>query len=113
MLNEKEESFIKYWESNRMAHNSLSSKLMRGLPMAMLFSFPIILFVIAVYLYFPEWYTKVSGTIKGSLSTILTAVVICIVFFSYFRMHFKWEMNEQLYQELLHKKKKSKASLNQ
>ena len=75
--------------------------------MATLFCLPIILFLFAVYLFFPDWYTKISNTSTGSFITILIAVFICILFISYFRMHYKWEMNEQLYQELKSKEKKS------
>ena len=41
------------------------------------------------------------------MTTIVIAVIICMLFFSYFRMQYKWEMNEQLYQEL--KKKMGKT----
>ncbi|HNP54320.1 MAG TPA: hypothetical protein PKK69_06870 [Ferruginibacter sp.] len=77
--------------------------------MAFLFSLPILLSVAAVYLYAPEWYTKVSKQM-GSFSAVFLAVFGCILFFAFFRMHFKWEMNEQLYQELLHKKGKADAA---
>ncbi len=110
MLSAKELSFIQYWETNRQAHSGFSSKLVRGLPMAFMFSVPILLLVVSVYLYFPEWYTKISNRLSGSFLTIVIAVMICIVFFSYFRMHFKWEMNEQLYKELLYKQKKQEAA---
>ena len=76
------------------------SKFLRGLPMALIFSLPILLFIIVVYLFFPEWYTKISQTSPGTFITIVIAVFICVAFFSYFRMHYKWEMNEQLYDEL-------------
>lgn len=52
----------------------------------------------------PEWYTKISQAAAGSSGIILFSVFIFIGFFSYFRMHFKWEMNDQLYQELKKRK---------
>lgn len=110
MLSEKELAFISYWETNRDAHNGFISKILRGLPVAIMFGLPIILFVLSVYIYFPEWYTKVSNTTSGTFITIIIAVIIAILFFSYFRMHFKWEMNDQLYKELLYKQKKSQAA---
>ena len=110
MLTEKELSFIQYWETYRIAHSSFTSKLLRGLPMAIMFGLPILLFILSVYLYFPEWYYKISNTTSGSFVAIILAVLIGIIFFSYFRMHFKWEMNEQLYKELLYKQKKSQAA---
>ncbi|MBK9486245.1 MAG: hypothetical protein IPO01_13895 [Chitinophagaceae bacterium] len=84
-------------------------KLIDGLPMAALFCVPILLFITAVYLFFPEWYTKISSRLPGSIVTIVIAVIICMLFFSYFRMQFKWESNEQLYREL----KQKAARLNE
>lgn len=80
--------------------------------MAALFSVPILLFIAAVYFFFPEWYTKVSSRLPGSVTTIVLAVIICMLFFSYFRMQFKWEMNEQLYRELKHKEHKLNSFSN-
>jgi uncharacterized BrkB/YihY/UPF0761 family membrane protein len=110
MLSEKERSFIKYWETYRIPHSTFISKLLRGLPMAFMFGLPIILFILSVYIYFPAWYTKISNTSSGTFVTIIIAVLLAIFFFSYFRMHFKWEMNEQLYRELLYKQKKTQAA---
>lgn len=78
--------------------------------MATIFTLPILLFILVVYFFFPQWYTKVSAALPGALFTIIIALVIAIFFFAYFRMHFKWEMNEQLYQELLSKQHKPQAA---
>jgi preprotein translocase subunit SecY len=111
MLSEKDKNFITYWERVRDRRNSFSVKLTSGLPMAALFCVPILLFITVIYLFFPEWYTKVSSRLPGSVTTIVVAVIICMFFFSYFRMQYKWEMNEQLYREL--KSKEGKINLNQ
>jgi uncharacterized BrkB/YihY/UPF0761 family membrane protein len=103
MLSEKDKEFIQYWEKQREKHNSFGARLMNGLPMAVLFCVPILLFITVVYLFFPEWYTRVSNRLPGSLVTIVIAVITAVLFFSYFRMQFKWESNEQLYRELKHK----------
>ena len=106
MLSDKEKQFIIYWEREREKQNSIVRKLLNGLPMAILFSLPVVLFLFVVYFFFPDWYTKISNTSSGSFITIIIAVFICILFFSYFRMHYKWEMNEQLYRELKNKENK-------
>lgn len=103
MLSEKDKEFINYWEKVKESQNTFAAKLTGGLPMAALFSVPILLFITAVYFFFPEWYTKISSRLPGSIVTIIIAVIICILFFSYFRMQFKWESNEQLYRELKQK----------
>jgi hypothetical protein len=80
--------------------------------MACLFGLPIIFFVAIIYFLSPEWFTKVSQLVAGSSTVILISVIIFILFFSYFRMHFKWEMNEQLYKELKSKEDKSANQTN-
>jgi MFS superfamily sulfate permease-like transporter len=107
MLSEKDKEFMAYWEREKESRNSFSAKLTGGIPMAALFSVPILLFITAVYLFFPEWYTKISSRLPGSIFIIVLAVMICILFFSYFRMQYKWEMNEQLYRELTNKENKA------
>ncbi|MBK7306234.1 MAG: hypothetical protein IPI88_03825 [Chitinophagaceae bacterium] len=109
MLSEKDKDFIIYWEKEKERRSTFSAKLIDGLPMAALFCVPILLFITAVYLFFPEWYTKISSRLPGSIVTIVIAVIICMLFFSYFRMQFKWESNEQLYREL----KQKAARLNE
>jgi MFS superfamily sulfate permease-like transporter len=99
MLSEKDKEFMAYWEREKESRS--------GIPMAALFSVPILLFITAVYLFFPEWYTKISSRLPGSIFIIVLAVMFCILFFSYFRMQYKWEMNEQLYRELKNKENKS------
>ena len=107
MFSQKEMDFLNDWEKVRENESHFLSKLGRGLPMAMLFGLPIILSLILVYFLSPEWYTKISPAVPGVLGTLIVAVIIIILFFSYFRMHFKWEMNEQLYMELKSRQKKS------
>jgi hypothetical protein len=108
MLSEKDKHFMIYWEKERDRRKTFSARLIDGLPMAALFTVPILLFVTVIYLFFPEWYTKISNTLKAEIGlTIIIAVIICMIFFSYFRMQYKWEMNEQLYQELKQKASKT------
>lgn len=109
MLTEKDQQFISRWEKVREKENTAMRKLVNGLPMAVIFSLPIILFIFAVNVFFPDWYAKIANTSEGTFITVLIAVFLCILFFSYFRMHYKWERNEQLYQELKSKKEKMSA----
>ncbi len=106
MLSEKEKVFLQYWEKNREELGTPVSKLLRGLPVAVLFTLPILLLVFVVYFYLPEWYTKVAPKHGGTFSAIFIALFICICFISFFRMQFKWEENEQAYKDLNRKKNK-------
>lgn len=106
-VTEKDKAFIKYWEQNRSEQSSFISKLLRGLPMAIIFALPIILSVVVVLIFFPDWYMKISKNSSGAFITVVVAMIITVVFYSWFRMHYKWEMNEQLYKELKAKENKT------
>jgi amino acid permease len=112
MITEKEIAFLRYWERNREIENSFVSKLTRGFPMALLFGLPIILFVVVVKLFLPEWYMKIAGSSAGAFVAAVIAMIIVIVFYAYFRMQFKWEMNEQLYKELKSKENRINNQIN-
>lgn len=107
MISEKEIAFLRYWELNREIENTFISKITRGFPMALLFGLPIILLLVAVKLFLPEWYMKISGTSPGMFVTAVIAMIGVVIFYSYFRMQYKWEMNDQLYKELKSKENKS------
>ena len=103
MLSEKEKQFITHWEKVRERENRVSDKIRNGLPMAVIFSLPVLLFIFSVRIFLPDWYTKISNTSSGTFVAIIIALLLCILFFAYFRMQYKWEMNEQLYTELKNK----------
>ena len=113
MLSPEEEKFLIYWEENRVSRSSIGNKLISGLPMAMMFCLPILLFIISVYLFFPDWYMRISGTSPATFLVVIIAVIIATVFYAFARMHFKWEMNEQLFLELKYKQKKQQAANSQ
>lgn len=112
MISEKDIAFLRFWERNREIENTFISKLTRGFPMALLFGLPIILLVVVVRLFFPDWYMKISGTSPGMFITAVIAMIGVVIFYSYFRMQYKWEMNEQLYKELKSKENKSDNQSN-
>ena len=107
MLSEKDIQFLRYWERVRDSESTFMSKLSRGLPMAFLFGLPILLSVVVVRLLMPNYYLKMSQTSPGAFVSVIIAICIIIAFYAYFRMEYKWEMNEQLYQELKFKENKS------
>ena len=107
MISEKETAFLRYWERNRAIENSFISKLLRGFPMALIFGLPIILLIIVVKIFFPDWYMKISDMSPGTFLTAIVAMLGIVIFYAYFRMQHKWEMNEQLYKELKSKENKS------
>jgi glucan phosphoethanolaminetransferase (alkaline phosphatase superfamily) len=107
MITEKDKAFLRYWEENRDFENSFKRKLYGGLPMAILFGLPIILLIVVIRIFLPDWYMKISSTSSGMFFTAVVAMIVVVLFYAYFRMQYKWEMNEQLYQELKSKESKS------
>lgn len=123
MLSEKDMAFIRRWEAAREVEGTFRHKFLAGLPMAFLFGLPILLFFAVVKIFFPSWFTTATHrstdivvpemtqrfmTLStGDVVMAFIAVVITVLFFSYFRMHYNWENNEQLYQELKSKEKKA------
>ncbi|MGC4103336.1 hypothetical protein [Ferruginibacter sp.] len=123
MLTEKDKQFLRYWESVRDRESTFKHKLLAGLPMALMFSLPVIIFFGVVKIFFPGWFTtathqqteivvpgmteKFMRLSNGDIMMIFIAVIVIAIGFSYFRMHYKWETNEQLYHELKTKEKKA------
>lgn len=110
MLTEQEIKFLQYWAQNRERENTFKRKITGGMPMAFIFSMPIVLSIVVVRLFLPEWYTKISKTTPGTFITIIFAMIIVALFYSFFRMQYKWEMNEQLYKELRAKDSNNKTT---
>lgn len=109
MLTDDEIRFLKYWEKERDVLRSFSGKMMRGLPMAVMFGLPVIMLILVVYLWLPEWYAKISGTAPAMFLTALMAVVGIIIFYAYFRMQYRWETYEEQY----HRIRSKQATLEQ
>jgi membrane protein YdbS with pleckstrin-like domain len=103
MLTPDEEKFIEYWEANRLSRKKVLKQLYVGLPFAALL-------VIAIVVNFLSgWYKRGDMEILSNSSLILVVVIAgiaIVVFTTVFSVRHKWEMNEQLYRELLAKKGK-------
>ena len=103
MLSDSEKRFISHWEKVRIPYSTIASKFKRGLPMALIFGGSLFLSLVGVYFFSPEWYTKISQRANSSVFAIIIGLFLSILFFAYFKMHFKWEMNEQLFNEIKNK----------
>lgn len=122
MLTEKDRQFIDRWQRVREEESTFRHKFLAGLPMALMFGLPVLFFFGVVKIFFPSWFTtathksndvvvpemtdKFMKVSSGDIWMVVIAVFVVIFFFAYFRMHYKWEMNEQLYKELKSKEKK-------
>ena len=105
MLTKEEKHFLDYWKDVRESHGSFSSKLKRGLPMAIIFASTVLVSILLVYGLSPDWFTKISQKAKGAFFPIMIAMIASVFFFAYVRMHFLWERNEETYQALKQKEK--------
>lgn len=105
MLSAQDKEFVEWWSKNRNREKKLVKQLAVGLPLGLAFGFPILLSVM-----FRGWYKSMTYVSGSQLTIILIAVLLIVVFYAVFRMRFKWEMNEQRYNELL-KKEGQEATL--
>ena len=95
MLTDQEKLFVDFWEKNRDKEKKIFKNLALGLPIGLVFAFPILLSVL-----FHRWYKNMVYISGSQITIILIAVLAIAVFFALIRMKFKWENNEQLYKEL-------------
>ncbi len=105
MLNQNEKLFMEYWEKSRQKHKRFSYQLLSGLPFGLLFSLPILVAVI-----FHGWYKIITYISPSQLVVITIAIFGISVFVAVFRMRFKWERNEQFYEELKFRERKIGAA---
>lgn len=104
MLSAEEKEFVHWWEANRLKEKRLLKQLSIGLPLGLAFGFPILLSVL-----FRGWYKNMPYVSGSQLTIIMIAVLLIVVFYAIFRMRFKWEINEQRYNEMKEKKDQQAA----
>jgi len=98
MVTEQEKLFIEYWDKNRNRQKRSFRQLLIGLPLGLVFAFPILISVI-----FHDWYKRMMFISGSQITVVLIGVLGIAVFFTLLRINFKWEQNEQLYKELKYK----------
>jgi hypothetical protein len=103
MISAEEEKFFQYWENNRERESKLPRQLMFGLPWGLLIGAGIV-----ASLYTGGWYTRATMEANSEMNpfVLLLAVSGIAVFTGVFYKKYKWEMNEQHYLEILHRKNK-------
>lgn len=106
MLTPAEEKFVEWWQQNRSREKKLMRQLFVGLPLGLLISGGILLSLDT------NWYTRANMEANTSLNPVvfLIAIIAITVFTAIFYKKSKWEMHEQRYKELLHKKEKEEKS---
>jgi hypothetical protein len=104
-MNPGDEEFIKYWAANRRREKKWLHQLAVGLPLGLVFGLPILLSVLM-----RGWYKRMPFVSGSQVTLILMACLAISVFYAIFRMKFKWDMNEQRYEELKHQQQKENTA---
>jgi uncharacterized BrkB/YihY/UPF0761 family membrane protein len=107
MLNKEEEAFVNYWRANRDKQKKIFRQFLLGIPLALLFVIPIGIN------FFSGWYKRaamVSNSPDFNPGILLLALLLIVVFIAVFSRKFKWEQNEQRYQELMAREEKQKGN---
>lgn len=105
MLSKQEESFLHYWEENRLKKKKFLRQFSVGLPLSVL-----IVAVLFVNM-FSGWYKRADMIIRSNGSVVIVVIIAAIgiaVFMTIFSSYHKWDQNEQRYLEL--KSREIKAS---
>jgi uncharacterized membrane protein YcjF (UPF0283 family) len=105
MLTPQEERFIEYWQQNRDREKKLFRQLLIGLPAGLLLAIGIVASVVT-----RQWYQQADMIANSELNpnVLIIAILAIVVFIAIFYKKFQWDQKEQLYKELLSKKRKEK-----
>lgn len=103
MITPEEERFIEYWKNNREHEKKTFRQLMIGLPAGLVFG------VAILALFSTGWYERahMAAYSESSPYIFVIAILVIVGFIAIFSKKHRWDMNEQRYIELLHKKEKT------
>ena len=107
MLTKDERSFIEYWEKNREKEKKIWRRFLYGSPWGLTFALPILIAVI-----FHDWYKNMVVISPSLITLIIIAVIGIAVFYTVFSMQFKWDRNQQIYEELKFKAEREDGKIS-
>ncbi|MFY7964298.1 MAG: hypothetical protein ACOVO1_05330 [Chitinophagaceae bacterium] len=104
MLSKQEKDFLKYWEQKRTANKFNPFLFMSGLAVGLAIG---LLITVSIGI---NWYKRANMEANAKLNpfVLIVAIVATSLFLAFFYNTFKYEQNEQLYNELKHKENKEK-----
>jgi hypothetical protein len=110
-LTEEEQKFMDYWERERCRQKRVFYQFWVGLPVGLLFAIPILI----NYLLGRFWYKRADavGNTQFNPMVLVIAVLGIAVFMAIFQKKFKWDQQEQRYQEFMAKKKRSERAFEE
>ena len=106
MLTKQEEAFLNYWEQNREREKSVVRQFFPGLPIGFAIAAAILLVLDS------GWYERANMVAQSESSPVIIfiGILAIVAFTGFFYKRYRWEMNEQTYQELKVKTKKDKQA---
>ena len=110
MLSKNDEDFIKYWEIQRKKKSQFLRKLSIGLPLG------VIIVVALVVNFLSGWYDKADMMLRQNSSVIIVVLIAAlgiVVFITVFSARHKWDQNELHNQELMAKRERDDAAVNE
>ena len=98
MLNDQEKQFMKYWESRRDKENKITYLFFAGLPVGILFAFPVFIILFSGR----YWYTRADMVANTQLSPVVLVIAVVLIagFVAVFYKKHQWEMKDQQYKKL-------------
>jgi len=104
MLTKQEEAFLNYWEHNREREKSVVRQFFPGLPIGFAIAAAILLVLDS------GWYERANVVAQSESSPVIIfiGILAIVAFTGFFYKRYRWEMNEQTYQELKVKGEKDK-----
>lgn len=102
MLDKAEEDFLVFWEQRRSAGMNHPLTLIKGFSLGLAIGLGVVLMLEM------GWYQRADMVAHGKMNAwvLLIGITLIAGFLSFFYSRYRWEMNEQHYQEISIKKKK-------
>ena len=103
MLSKEEDTFIIYWEKNRLRRKKTMRQFLLGIPAGLLIVVPIIINVGS------GWYRRANmeaNSDEASPMVLFIALLLIVGFTAIFWQKHQWDQLEQRYQELLKRRDK-------
>ncbi|MBS4042550.1 MAG: hypothetical protein KGZ59_01915 [Chitinophagaceae bacterium] len=109
MLDIQEEKFIKFWSEKRNESKLNPFFFIKGFAGGLIIGLLVFISILA------GWYKRANMDASNKLSpTILFICILSIsLFIAIFYNYFKYEQNEQLYQELIKRKEKNQKKIQE
>jgi uncharacterized protein YacL len=102
-----EQRFYDFWEANRLKTKQRFRYLIIGIPIGLIIGIALLSLLLS------GWYERANMVANSQANpmVLLIAIIIITAFMAYFYQNFKWEKNEQLYQELKARKEKEEKQI--